>query len=524
MKHCTAVLLDTVSIQDYIFQSNQLKENIGASFLVDEVYRSYLKHGVENVIGREVDLELWQREPDTIRIETEPFEVGFIGGGNALLFFQSGEKAIEFIKTWTQDLLVYAPGITTAVACDEHFDLDDFRTSKQQLFNQLRKNKGQHIPDTVIPSHGMTAECKHSGLSMNIRHPQEESEYVSASTYAKIKAAEKARHGFEDNKHYRGLLKEQLCFTNDIDKLGQKGGEDSHIAIVHIDGNDMGERFDKNTKTLPDIRRLSVEVDNATKQAFKQVITHIVSCFQDIKNSDEFKISSENGKDVLPIRPIVLGGDDVTFVCDGRLGLYFAKLFIEAFQRQEVQGKNDLTACAGVAIIKSKYPFSRGYDLAEALCTNAKETRKVKGEQCSYLDFHLSHGGFTGTPKEIRQKHFQAAQGMLPYRPYKIVPEKTRDESSFDLILRKATALQSPTFPRNKLYELREVLALSKEATDRFVKELDFRGHTLPEIPGRNYHTTLFEHRKTPYFDMIELLEVYPQFAFTQVEVHDGNI
>jgi hypothetical protein len=38
MNACHAVLLDTVSIQNYIFQSNKLKENLGTSHLVEEMF------------------------------------------------------------------------------------------------------------------------------------------------------------------------------------------------------------------------------------------------------------------------------------------------------------------------------------------------------------------------------------------------------------------------------------------------------------------------------------------------------
>lgn len=525
MNHCVAALLDTVSIQDYIFQSNQLKENIGASFLVDNIYDTLLDKTIQDDLKiSDFDLTLWRKKPEIPVFTQNPrFDVGYIGGGNALLFFQDNGKAVEFIKAWTRDLLVYTPGITTAVACDETFDLDDFHASKQKLLRQLRKNKGRYIPDTLMPSHGMTAECKHSGLSANIDilNPQGEIEYVSASTYAKIEAAENAQK--EIRNKYLDILGNDFDFIADIGKLGQKEGEDSHIAIVHIDGNDMGDRFNA-ANTLPETRTLSIEVDKATKQAFRHVIKHIIAHFSDFKNAAEFKISKEDGKDVLPIRSIVLGGDDVTFVCDGRLGLYFAKLFIEAFQDQEVNGKKDLTACAGIAIIKTKYPFSRGYTLAEALCKHAKDVRKENGDMCSYLDFHLSHGGFTGSPEDIRKKHFQVEQGNLMYRPYKLVLKETKDEYSFDLILQKATALQPPHFPRNKVYELREVLTLSKEATDRFVQEMNFRGHKLPEIPARNYHRMPFENGKTPYFDMIELLELFPPFALQKPEVHDDKL
>lgn len=521
MNQCTAVLLDTVSIQDYIFQSNQLKENIGASFLVKGIYKTCLKNAIESVTKKEVDLDLWKKEPDVIRIntDTERFEVGFIGGGNALLLFRRDDHAEQFIKTWTTNLLRYAPGITTAVAFHNKFAYNDehFYDSKKELFRQLRKNKGMYIPDTLIPAHGITVECRHSGLSANIVicNPEKEFEYISASTYAKIEAVKEEQKKIRDQ--YLDILGNDFEFTDDIGNLGQKGGEDSHIAIVHIDGNDMGSRF-KKTQSLAEIRKLSVSVENATQTAFRCLLKHIKENKQKFQNAKEFNLFKTDG--TLPIRSIVLGGDDVTFVCDGRLGLYFAKTFIEAFQDQKVNGKKDLTACAGVAIIKTKYPFSRGYKLAEELCKNAKDVRheREKGNGGSYLDFHLATGGFTGTLGDIRKKQFQVAQGSLLYRPYKLVPTEQFDEYSFDLLLQKATELQPPRFPKNKLYELREVLTLSKDATERFMQEITFRGLELPQIKGQYYHTKLIDNQKTPYFDMIELLELYPQFALKELE------
>ena len=62
----TAILFDTLSIQNYVFGSNKLKENLGASFLVENVYKV--------LITKEKEQKL---------------KVGYIGGGNALVFIDS---------------------------------------------------------------------------------------------------------------------------------------------------------------------------------------------------------------------------------------------------------------------------------------------------------------------------------------------------------------------------------------------------------------------------------------------------
>ena len=79
-----------------------------------------------------------------------------------------------------------------------------------------------------------------------------------------------------------------------------------------------------------------------------------------------------------PIRPIIMGGDDITFVSPGKLGIYFAEIFMKEFSEKEVSDGEKLSSCAGVAITKTKYPFYRGYQLAEGLCSNAKKMARKK--------------------------------------------------------------------------------------------------------------------------------------------------
>jgi hypothetical protein len=194
-------------------------------------------------------------------------------------------------------------------------------------------------------------------------------------------------------------------------------------------------------------------------------------------------IAQARKRKILPVRPIILGGDDVTFVCDGKLGIYFAKIFIEKFQQTSINGKN-LTACAGVAIIKTKYPFYRGYWLAEDLCKNAKRKRKSDDEwsDASVLDFHIALGGVAGTLDEIRRAHYELPHGSLLYRPLMIDPKQKR-EHSLDLLLEKTLFLlykeekwrqgkEDENLPNNKINELRETVTLSQDARRRFVQSL----------------------------------------------------
>jgi hypothetical protein len=509
-----AVLIDTVSIQQYVFGGNKLKNNIGASYLIKDVYDLQLRSVVRSLYPGIIDLyyTAWRTAPDVIKI-IEPdtaFEIGYIGGGNALLFFKQEDDAKRFIKEWTKGLLINAPGIIPAIACDK-FDLNDFRESKDKLFRCLRKNKAEHVPQTVMQRHGITAECPQTGYSMEIWNENTiKPQYVSSVANAKIEAAKEANKDIEDK--FSGELQDQYCFTDQLDKLGQSRGKDSHLAIVHIDGNGMGERF-KNIEKLQDLRRLSASVEKATEDSVRLLIRTIVQRSSEIKKAlgrqeTGFERDNDNGREILPIRPIIIGGDDITFVSDGRLGIYFAKLFIDAFEKQAVSDWQPLSACAGIAITKTKYPFYRGYALSEKLCKNAKKVRKDKGCNGSWIDFHISYGGFSGSIEDIRKTHYRAVQGNLLMRPYRIGIDS--DELSFDRLVENASRLlwknaKDSNFPQSKIKELRSVLTLGEEACKTFVNESKARGRDI-------ISEALFQNNKTPYFDMIELIEIYPDF------------
>ena len=122
--------------------------------------------------------------------------------------------------------------------------------------------------------------------------------------------------------------------------------------------------------------KFSTQLDKATEYAAN--IT-----YQKVK--EVFLNDKKNKKGVIPIRPVVLSGDDMTVIIRGDLAILYAKTFIVEFENAtcnmlaEVfpEGMNHLTACAGIAFIKSSYPFFYGYELAEDLCTQAKKAAKA---------------------------------------------------------------------------------------------------------------------------------------------------
>lgn len=513
-----AVLIDVISIQDYIFSSNKLKENVGASYLIKSMYEDILKESLKDVVGGILGICSWKKNPDDIKIlQGSDYEIGYIGGGNSLLFFKSKDNAADFIKSYSKALLQKAPGLKTAFGIDDNFNVNDYSNSIKRIHENLKKNKSMFSTNTVIPKHGITADCPRSGESAefceNAGASQNDKQYISAVSKTKLEASEKALQ--ELNEQYKILLSNQYTFTNGFEKLGQSKGENNYIAVVHIDGNNMGEKI-KACKNLCEMRKLSLCMFEAVEKSFYEVIQLITEKMKIMGESQNniVQFSQENGKIVLPLRPIILGGDDLTFVCEGRFGILLSELFLKKYSEHKWNNE-PLNACAGICIVKTKYPFYRAYHLAESLCkTSKKRSKENKGE--SYLDFLISSSGFSGTLEEIRKQYYTGHSGNLHFGPY-CVDSSDNPESIKNLknMVCKFNEWKNSSY----LMKLRELLQRAdSEELNFFVKKLEQKNLSLPEIPEHFYHQKVFQDRRTPYFDVVESIDFYPSILMDGME------
>jgi hypothetical protein len=297
-----------------------------------------------------------------------------------------------------------------------------------------------------------------------------------------------------------------------FDDLGRTKGESSYIAIVHTDGNGMGKRIQKIAKDYPEnrdyinaIRSFSEGAKDAANDALVSTIKKTIDSIlprdldgrEAVGGAIEIK-KDEEGNKILPIRPIVFGGDDATFVCDGRLGLTLAEFYLRQLtspSRKLVDG-DPLFARAGVAVVKSHYPFARAYALAEELAASSKKFIKEKNTESklSAIDWHFAVSGLVLGLDEIRKRDYHTKQGYLTMRPLilgqKIGPE-WRTWNTFTKIISELRETVSEVddaqkseeqWSQNKLKALRMVLREGPESVMQFLN-----GNTpdkVPLIPG----------------------------------------
>ncbi|MEQ1715777.1 MAG: hypothetical protein ABL907_07300, partial [Hyphomicrobium sp.] len=214
------------------------------------------------------------------------------------------------------------------------------------------------------------------------------------------------------------------------------------------------------------------------------------------------------GPGPIPFIPVVLGGDDLTILCDGGKAVDFTVAFLRAFEMETADhkdviavAKNGLSACAGIAIVKPHFPFHRAYELAESLIKEAK-TVKEHASPCSAFDFQVLFDTSGADLEPIRERMcaVEVANARLTFRPYVVTPQNGKGHSNpqksdskkwlgqHDVErLRAATnPLKKPPededgrereklLPRTQQHALREAIHISPEIADARLAEIKHR-------------------------------------------------
>ena len=557
-----AILFDTRSIQKYIFSSNRLKTNIGASFLVESAFARELLHVLRELFGEsEVDDATWREveSPDWTKME-QRCRIGYIGGGNALVLFReetADEELVRVIRDFTKRLLWKSPGLRTGAARGEIvLDADGaYRVTRVKLANgeeeeiddlthlvhKLKAQQNLFFPAVSLPYTGLTLSCEASAETANaydVDDVQQESRFISWEVKRKLLAARKkdgiiapAEEELLDK--LRSVLKslagepftasvpytfvpeklaealQKYAFPSEFEKLGQRETED-YMAIVHIDGNNMGEKF-RDSDTLTKRKNMSLAVYKKTITAFCVLLGGIIGDYASLQKHLMLE-EADDGKLFLPIRPIVLGGDDMTFVCTAKYALAFTRTIMEAL--------NDLgiDSCGGISILPTAYPFFRGYEIAEQLCGAAKSKMRAmreEGTSC-WLDFAILHGEQPPTLDQIRAQQYSGKCGTMHFGPYRVDGDAAEPQHIGNLTEAVRQLVQGEArLPMNKVKELRAVLSAGRHEHEQFMaqyRRLIARGAKmrLPEIAAwEPYREALWQAGRTPYVDAIEMIDFY---------------
>jgi len=529
------VVVDTTGIQPYIFGSNRLRENVGASYLVARATEDWALQAVREVVRASSNVGSDNALDGAVTIEGNSLdaEVLYAGGGNVVVLFKEQCQAKAFSRKLSTRVLAEAPNLQLVLTRPSGVEWGSCVLAQkvQERRAQLAVEKQCRAPSVPLLGLGVTMPCQSTGLpavGVTERIANEPGYPASAEVLAK-RAVEPDAHA-RLSTAFPVVGKSGYLFPRELDELGRDAGEHSYIAVVHADGNGIGKRIgeiaesyetlSKNREYVSAIRDFSEKLKQASQQALSATLETLLDAVADGSISHptlpglsvDLGYEKASGARFLPIRPVVFGGDDVTFVCDGRLGLSLATEYLAQFQAatENLPGGGGATACAGIAIVKSHYPFARAYALAEDLCKSAKRYRARRGLDGSCLDWHFATGGLAGDLAEIRGREYVVRDRVLCLRPVSLDanPAAGDELRAWLAVAQGVESFQSDEWwgRRNKMKALREALRAGGTEVKRFVEM--YRLGSLPALgTAGNYTTEGWQDTRCAYFDALELAD-----------------
>lgn len=412
-------------IQNFIFQTNKLRDIVGASELVEEISTKKfyeLLSGQKDVDSKTASLEL--KKDDNCIQHT---------AGKIKYIFDTKEDCEKIVREFPKIIFEFALGVAVSqavVKMDERFS--EFKDAINELEKRLRIQRNRPMRSATLGLMG-TGRSRQTGLP--VVYVEDKNTHLDAGTFAKLQYVWETKDGKRIAKRHTTRNLCQKAFYDDVkdDQIAYDIEEitqnNDWIAVIHADGNGLGQVVQKVGENKDEFKKFSELLDKATASSAQKA-------YQDIK--EKYKLKDE---EMIPIRPIVLGGDDLTVVCRADIALEYATIFVRNFEQNtmellgsilkdhkvfENESDKRLTACAGIAYIKSSFPFYYGYELAETLCSLAKKDAKDKKEirdgkelPKSCLMFHKVQDSFTEEWSAIAKRELSPQPNIsFEYGPY----------------------------------------------------------------------------------------------------------
>lgn len=499
-------MYDVRGIQKYIFKTAKVKDAMGASALVENIISEALEEAVKSEASHMQTELKWYNDKGPVKYEERKdlaIEVLFIGGGNACVLYRSEELCLKINRFMSKYVLEQTYSLQLAVAYVKK--TSDYAKDYQELYNKMNEIKANMLitkPLGALPI--MKVEMK-TGYPLC-------TEQGSTETLLKKK-----------NKKSCLSEKEEKFF----DKLALKKGIDSTLAIVHIDGNNMGLRIrelisgkETYSDAVNEIRNISYQIGSQYQSVFEEMNKFFT---QKPKKMEKF-----SGKEFEPfIRKIVIAGDDITYVCNAQIALATVEYYCRKISMCTLNGQTDkvsirkygFSVCAGIAYIGAHFPFSIGYDVAERCCENAKERAKnpenLDGMRIgNFVDFQICKNVQVRNLDGIRQRDYQTYSGeQLLTRPY-FIPGK--DDKGFKKLEDKPYHFKhfkkeilyfqdDEKLPRSFAKKIRNTYPQGAFQMQILTQFLNSRGWKMPDGEMKMYD----HNKRAKWYDVLEMMDCY---------------
>lgn len=370
-------------IQDLIFRSSKLREVSGGSQMLSEFC--------------EVSKELAKKFNGEVIISS---------GGSFRIQFDSKKKAEEFGE-YLSELYRRELGGTITVADPVKVKVCSEKDAIIKGQENLRKAKHSGKPPVSMEQMPYMAICASCGMGVaryyKKRYEDEKENYLCEICEKKFEARDRIKTKFLSNFYSYVMNGKQpnIDFPKDADVIAKLESR-RYVAYLVADVNNMGvvfsycDDFDK-------LKRLSENLSKVIQQSLAEPTKILID-----KHGDFIKERLKS--DIIPILPLIMGGDDVFALIPAQWSLDFALRFCQEFEIRMKESLKEInfdpslqpTISASVIICKGKFPYLIAHNLGEELLKIAK--RRAKEEKKSMISFKVITGNeIVRAPKEEKK-------------------------------------------------------------------------------------------------------------------------
>lgn len=409
-------MYDVRGKQDYIFRGRKLKEIVGGSLVIRDIfedelfpaakaYRDKMKN--EKEMDRDA-IYSYKRSKENNNFDRNSFqkhieagylgEVVYDGGGNCFILYKDKATYEGINKIFTKRVLEKTYSLTVLCSCIEGVDFDNYTNTREDqygpgdreklyLVNREREVRiNSQLPAQVLP---FTRVDYANSLPL-----YDMEELVNA------RVTKESKHKYNKYNTIYGDKTNSVEFNstineNVLDYIASEKGTDSQIAVMYIDGNNIGDKKKSIAKDGEE-GRISYEVAIQRLRFFSAFIQkeYIDDRIEAIDKALEEKYKEEKGG--YKRRLVIHAGDEINIILN-------AHDVVDAVKAYFCGMKSDSSACAGVAIFKSHIPYADAYRIAEQCCENCKALMKDKHvEEANLFDFHYCQGMIGTDLEDIR--------------------------------------------------------------------------------------------------------------------------
>lgn len=448
-------MYDVRGKQEYIFKTNKLKEIVGGSCIIRDCFKEYLFPSAEEYMRRKAKKEGIPLSDDEVcgiynynDLKNEPEyiseinkgkefsqkafermmqdekcaaryagEVVYEGGGNFFVLYKDKETCIEINKIFTRKLLKEL--YTLKVLCT-YIELENglvnFIEDRKKLYEKHRISEAEESVICPVNTLPFVQVDEVTSLPLT-KYNENTRKKVSTEAEAKL-----AKHLDVYNEKYG---------EKDLDKLVTRKGEESLLAVVYIDENNMGAKVQNvlGTETSYDqcVKKLRETSEFIQKN-------YVEDRIKDIDQMLEEK--AKKGKKKAGKRLVVFAGDEINLICNARDAYDIAKTYLKGLHQVSWKDSTEpCSACAGIAIFHSHAPYAQAYKVAEECCESGKTRMKKlekarekegKSKEVCYIDVHYCQKGIGMSLDDIREKEV----GGLISKPWLLDMEDEKNTTS----------------------------------------------------------------------------------------------